>query len=253
MMSMVMEKLKQLTQLGITHSKSQQDALVKIYEGLMGFIESAILCFRNGPMRNLQHEEWAKVEKQYEAAIASCDDKYNLLKELQDIHRERGRVGSSFTSNSIRGARYRAGSFTESPTGIRTSNNSQHAMMPARSNRYYPRPDVIKAMRTALDEQDPDEIRSLTLHGLGGVGKTEVAREYAHQCRATINTILWIRSDSSVALNKAFSRAATWLNLPNQGYNDASMNRAMVLSRLQELGKMIIHYGFYGGQVPQTP
>ena len=58
--------------------------------------------------------------------------------------------------------------------------------------------------------------------GLGGVGKTQTAIEYAHRYRDNYATLLWCVADSRAALASGFSNLATLLNLPQK--NDPDLN-----------------------------
>jgi tetratricopeptide (TPR) repeat protein/transcriptional regulator with XRE-family HTH domain len=52
------------------------------------------------------------------------------------------------------------------------------------------------------------------LVGLGGVGKTQIAVEYAYRYMREYHTIVWLRADSAEVLASDFAAIATLINLP---------------------------------------
>lgn len=54
------------------------------------------------------------------------------------------------------------------------------------------------------------------ISGLGGVGKTQIAIEYAHLYRQSYNAVLWVRAESQETLISSYTDIATLLNLPER-------------------------------------
>jgi hypothetical protein len=52
--------------------------------------------------------------------------------------------------------------------------------------------------------------------GLGGIGKTQLALEYAHRYGNEYQTVLWARADTIEALNASYTEIAGLLNLPQK-------------------------------------
>src|SRR2546423_5325718 len=53
--------------------------------------------------------------------------------------------------------------------------------------------------------------RAQAIHGLGGVGKTQTAIEYAYRHRADFSVIWWVRSDSASSIAHSFLSLASRL------------------------------------------
>jgi tetratricopeptide (TPR) repeat protein len=53
--------------------------------------------------------------------------------------------------------------------------------------------------------------RTQVIHGLGGIGKSQVAAEFAHRHRADYSVIWWIRADTSASIAASYSNLATRL------------------------------------------
>jgi hypothetical protein len=62
-------------------------------------------------------------------------------------------------------------------------------------------------------QREADNVRSVLLHGTGGVGKTQIARAYAHMNPDGFDATFWVRSDTEVNIKASFTTIALALNL----------------------------------------
>jgi len=63
-------------------------------------------------------------------------------------------------------------------------------------------------MTTALQFPRADQgsfLRAVTLYGMGGVGKTQIALEYAYRFRAAYSHLFWIKSETEFELRQSFT------------------------------------------------
>lgn len=58
------------------------------------------------------------------------------------------------------------------------------------------------------------ELRTYTIYGRRGVGKTEIALQYAYENRSGFDAIFWIQCETSISLRQSFTDVAVCLNLP---------------------------------------
>ncbi len=67
------------------------------------------------------------------------------------------------------------------------------------------------------------------MSGLGGIGKTQIAIEYAHRYRHDYQAVLWTRADTREALISGYVAIAHLLNLPQKDEKDQSLTVQAVL------------------------
>lgn len=89
-------------------------------------------------------------------------------------------------------------------------------------------------------ERSPDVPFVLALIGLSGIGKTQLAVEYAYQYQHEYQTILWIPAESPEVLLSQFAAIATLLNLPEQTPQNPDVQRKAVKKWLSERGRWLL-------------
>lgn len=73
----------------------------------------------------------------------------------------------------------------------------------------------------------------IAISGLGGVGKTQCAVEYAYRYRSEYSAVLWVQADSQKSLVSDFVKLAGLLNLPEKDESDSGQIIAAVKLWLQ--------------------
>ena len=86
--------------------------------------------------------------------------------------------------------------------------------------------DAIRKTLTHDSSAAPTQPQAIS--GLGGVGKTQTAIEYAHLYRANYASGLWSGADSRDALLSGFAALASLVNLPQKDEQDLSIVAAAV-------------------------
>jgi hypothetical protein len=64
--------------------------------------------------------------------------------------------------------------------------------------------------------------RAQALNGLGGIGKTQTAVEYAYRCRQDYKVVLWAGANTRETLIAGYAAIAGLLNLPEKNAQDRS-------------------------------
>lgn len=95
----------------------------------------------------------------------------------------------------------------------------------ARNNEFFGRDTVLKQMDQVLlpsstivsSSSDPTDLSMVALCGMPGLGKTEVAMQYAFTRQDRFDAVFWIRADEDATLESDFCRIATTLGLETEG------------------------------------
>lgn len=92
------------------------------------------------------------------------------------------------------------------------------------NTRFRCRGDILKSIHrnlAATEVVKPGRSqRSVALHGLGGVGKTQLALKYVYDYQASYTAIFWISADSESKLSEGYSEIASLLRLEASKLSD---------------------------------
>jgi hypothetical protein len=105
------------------------------------------------------------------------------------------------------------------------------------NERFYGRVDLLQRVKEVLDPQEGSSTcRSLALHGMGGVGKTQIALQYANTSRNLYDAIFWISADNSIKMAQNFLEVGQKLGLipDNHEAQDAFAAMSKVKSWMAE-------------------
>ncbi|KAL8690231.1 MAG: hypothetical protein Q9224_004454, partial [Gallowayella concinna] len=106
----------------------------------------------------------------------------------------------------------------------------------ARNRRFFGRENTLAEIDRHLKpgNQSGGSLGSLAIHGLGGVGKTQIALEYAYSKQAELDAVLWVPAENTLALQQGFTKIAVdGLKLPNANPQSHQENMLLVLAWLQ--------------------
>ena len=94
--------------------------------------------------------------------------------------------------------------------------------IPYRRNPFFTgREEVLEHVHDALHTDNTACLaQAHGMTGLGGIGKTQAALEYAYRYHAEYQAVLWARADSSSTLTAEFAGIATLLRLPERNEQD---------------------------------
>lgn len=191
-------------------NRQLETALVDVYTEVICFCARTIHFFRDHPHVLLQRNSWEKfrtdfsrtnmrikriskiVKSEAELARMRLDDhKYKEVPDLMDI------------LNTKRG---------------KENERSKYRHLPLlRNNRFSGRSEHIVKIEAALDpaQSDASSQRSMALFGMGGVGKTQLALEYAYRSVEKYDVVLWVSADTSITIGQSFREIAQGLQ-PSQ-------------------------------------
>jgi transcriptional regulator with XRE-family HTH domain len=86
-------------------------------------------------------------------------------------------------------------------------------MVPLRNPDFVGRTGLIRVLRQRLFPQDGTPARPLVLHGLGGVGKTQLVVEYVHTHAPDYHLVCWIPSEHPTQIRSAYVDLAKKLGI----------------------------------------
>ncbi|KAI1106051.1 hypothetical protein F4804DRAFT_69707 [Jackrogersella minutella] len=82
------------------------------------------------------------------------------------------------------------------------------------NSRFSGRSELLSKIHGALDPgQTPSSTKSIALFGMGGVGKTQLALQYAYQAVETFGVVLWVAADNLITISQSFRAIAQGLQL----------------------------------------
>lgn len=116
---------------------------------------------------------------------------------------------------------------------------SIHFNVPFQRNAYFTgRDDLLRQLHTTLSQR-----RSVALTGLGGIGKTQTAVEYAYRYfedQPVYQWVFWVRAESELELSTDFGDLALALALPEQAEQETEKKIAAVKRWLSKQGNWLL-------------
>jgi tetratricopeptide (TPR) repeat protein/transcriptional regulator with XRE-family HTH domain len=90
--------------------------------------------------------------------------------------------------------------------------------VPIRRNPFFTgREDILERLHTLLHSRPTARTRVQAISGLGGIGKTQTAIEYAYRYRDEYQAVFWVKADTAQTLHADVVALAALLHLPEQG------------------------------------
>lgn len=107
--------------------------------------------------------------------------------------------------------------------------------IPFRNPHFTGREDELLALRTQLQSGAPAVVRQPphALYGLGGVGKSQIATEYAHRFSDDYEVIWWVRADQEDSIRASIVALGRQLRIPDLSLGDSDRSFRIVIDALQ--------------------
>jgi tetratricopeptide (TPR) repeat protein len=97
--------------------------------------------------------------------------------------------------------------------------------VPARSALFIAREDMLRRLHDAFTQRLAPGITGIALCGLAGIGKTQIAVEYAYRYRQEYKAVFWARGETRDTLIADYVTIAELMNLPES--NEPDQNRVI--------------------------
>ncbi|MCK5014313.1 MAG: ATP/GTP-binding protein, partial [Candidatus Omnitrophica bacterium] len=101
------------------------------------------------------------------------------------------------------------------------------------------REEHLANLKAALSSGQPDAL-VLAIYGLGGVGKTQLALEYAYRNAAEYDIVCWVRSEEPATLAADYASLAEALDLPEKEATDLQVIIKAVKHKLEQIPKWLL-------------
>ena len=111
----------------------------------------------------------------------------------------------------------------------------------SRNSFFIGREDILSRMHTQLQAgQAIGLAQPQAISGLGGIGKTQIAVEYAYRYYRDYQAVLWVQADSREALVSSYVAIAFLLKLPEKDAQDQMITVQAVKTWLQRHSKWLL-------------
>ena len=110
------------------------------------------------------------------------------------------------------------------------------------------REEILAQLATSLHtghptaiSQPPKDLQPQAISGLGGIGKTQVALEYAYRYQSEYQAVLWAQADTKESLTSSYLELATLLNLPEKDMQESTQMIVAVKKWLQMINRIFTY------------
>ncbi|KAI0101554.1 P-loop containing nucleoside triphosphate hydrolase protein [Nemania sp. FL0031] len=101
---------------------------------------------------------------------------------------------------------------------------------------FHGRKDTLTLISDHLNRSQ-DSLGSVLVHGLGGVGKTQTALEYARRNASKYDAIFWIQSETKQSINASITQIARGLGLPGSTEDGVDERNLVAFQNWQQAAK----------------
>ncbi|KAK5630391.1 hypothetical protein RRF57_006106 [Xylaria bambusicola] len=184
-----------------------QQTLVDAYSEIICFYARTIRFLRNNPHISLRKNEWQTCREDLSITIKRIKRISSVIESEADMARMRNDE-----------VRYKEvlELLSDMKTGQTDSNKRVlFNNVPYNSNaKFTGRADILDAIQKVLKMNTPSSTpKSMALFGMGGVGKTQIAVQYAYRNLQDFEAILWVTADNAIAVSQSFRTIANGLGL----------------------------------------
>ncbi|KAL2351517.1 hypothetical protein BJ546DRAFT_1029279 [Cryomyces antarcticus] len=205
-----------------------ESALLDVYTEMTCFCARTIKFFRSTPHRFLLTSRWPEFNGDFKQTVRRLE----RLSQIVDGEAAAARLQTGVNKNT---------ELLEAMEILAESNVHKDTLpchcIPYQSNRhFFGREALLKKIRESLRQAEGTGLKSLVLHGLGGVGKTRLALQYANSSRAQFDAIFWIAADTIIKLRQSFLEVSRrlCLTLDDRDSQDAVVAVSKVKAWLDE-------------------
>lgn len=218
-------------------ARALEAALVDVYTEVICFYARSIRFFRTHPHVFLRRDAWEEFRNDFSRTIRRIRRLSSTVEmEAESVRRRNDRS----MYNEVLGLME-----TMRETKIKTDELIHYHHIPSElSSRFWGREDVLHAIQEALaPEGKRRSLKTFAIYGMGGVGKTQIALQYANRNRENYKAIIWVAADSIISMSRSFRKIAKLLGLAqsDQEMQDTASATLKVKNWLTDARKCTIH------------
>lgn len=185
-----------------------EEALVATYTEIIVFCAHSIAFFRNNP--NIAHSRgaWSSFSNDFSKVISNIRHYSRVVDETADMIRLSRETHAADTIDAM--------SFMQD-SRAKEMNLPCYMIPYGYNNRFFGRPTEINTLRSVLDpDANTQRLKIISIYGIGGVGKTQLALQYANTSTKLFDVILWIPSETQIKFMQALANFASQLGIPRE-------------------------------------
>ncbi|CAM1507781.1 Fc.00g046290.m01.CDS01 [Cosmosporella sp. VM-42] len=184
-----------------------QQALLDVYCEIVCFYARAIHFLRSNPHLVLRKNAWQTFRNDFSRTIMRIKRMSSTVESEADLARMRKDETNYREVLELLSAMKMSN--TDGPKRISYNN------IPFGANtKFSGREDVLDAIGKLLDpETAATSLKSIALFGMGGVGKTQIAIQYAYRNLEKFDVLLWVAADNAIAIGQSCRTIADGLGL----------------------------------------
>jgi hypothetical protein len=188
-------------------NRQLQLALLDVYSEIICFYARAIHFLRSNPHLVLRKKAWQTFRDDFSRTIMRIKRMSSTVESEADLARMR--KDENHYKEVLELLNARKDSITDNRKTIAYNN------IPFGANtKFSGREDILDTVDKLLEpEAVVSSLKSVALYGMGGVGKTQIAIQYAYLHLEIFDVILWIAADNAIAIGQSCRTIADGLNL----------------------------------------
>jgi hypothetical protein len=182
-------------------------ALVDVYTEVICFYARCIHFFRTHPHVFLRRDAWEEFRNDFSRTIRRIRRLSSTVEmEAESVRMRHDRSKYSEVLDLME---------TLKETKIRDNEAIHYHYIPSDlSPRFWGREDALEAIQKVLGpDEKPRFLKTFALYGIGGVGKTQIALQYANRNREHYEAIMWVVADNAISMGQSFMEIAKLLGL----------------------------------------
>ncbi|KAK7743150.1 hypothetical protein SLS53_004235 [Cytospora paraplurivora] len=184
---------------------SLEAALFDTYSDVVVFCAQSIAFFRNNPNVGRNRGAWSMFSRDFATTIARVRGHARRVDEVADMIRLSRETRTAETVEVMQGMK---------KMKLASLNVPCYNIPYGLNLRFFGREDQVKILRGLLDpSENHNAMRVVAIHGLGGVGKTQLALHYANTSLKLYEAIIWIPAETPIKIIQTISAFAVKLGL----------------------------------------